>query len=371
MMEKINVAELLKDCPKGMELNCTMYDNLYFNQIYDDDGCIYKIGCYTIVDEIRTTVNFTEFGTFTTHANSKCVIFPKGKTTWEGFHRPFMDGDVVCYLDSIAIFKEWGDAVLFRTYVTAYLHGDSTIDVAIPLCGRSIRREARLATEEEKQKLFKAIKDNGYEWDSDTKTLNKFKIKKGKWYVCIKKWYDEYDNEIFHKGYTYYSPENGKLMPSNSNVPYEILFYGDEYFREWTISDAKDGDVLYSYADDNEDDDGRYNNVFIFKEIIEYRVIAHCFIRVDKFSPEETFLVENTYPIRLATEEEKENLFQAIKDNGYNWNEKTKTLEKLQVTNKELQDLLNKYPHDAIVSIEYCNIRELKYIENKNLIVIE
>ena len=42
-----------------------------------------------------------------------------------------------------------------------------------------------------------------------------------------------------------------------------------------------------------------------------------------------------------------------------------------QITNKELQDLLNQYPDDAIVCIEYCNIRELKYYEDKNLIVIE
>lgn len=31
------------------------------------------------------------------------------------------------------------------------------------------------ATEEEKQKLFKAIKDNGYKWNEQTKTLEKVK----------------------------------------------------------------------------------------------------------------------------------------------------------------------------------------------------
>lgn len=42
-----------------------------------------------------------------------------------------------------------------------------------------------------------------------------------------------------------------------------------------------------------------------------------------------------------------------------------------QVTNKELQDLLKQYPDDAIVAIEYCNIRELKYFEDRNLIEID
>lgn len=42
-----------------------------------------------------------------------------------------------------------------------------------------------------------------------------------------------------------------------------------------------------------------------------------------------------------------------------------------QITNKELQELLKQYPDDAIVCIEYCNIRELEYYEDRNLIVIE
>lgn len=39
--------------------------------------------------------------------------------------------------------------------------------------------------------------------------------------------------------------------------------------------------------------------------------------------------MSNLKEIRFATEEEKLKLFQAIKDNGYKWNETTKTLEKL------------------------------------------
>ena len=42
-----------------------------------------------------------------------------------------------------------------------------------------------------------------------------------------------------------------------------------------------------------------------------------------------------------------------------------------QVTNKELQELLKQYPDDAVIAIEYCNIRELKYIKDRNLIVID
>lgn len=32
-MEKINIAELLKDCPKGMELNCVIYEDVHFDYV--------------------------------------------------------------------------------------------------------------------------------------------------------------------------------------------------------------------------------------------------------------------------------------------------------------------------------------------------
>lgn len=32
-MKKINIAELLKDCPLGIELNCMMYNNVTFRYI--------------------------------------------------------------------------------------------------------------------------------------------------------------------------------------------------------------------------------------------------------------------------------------------------------------------------------------------------
>ena len=42
MEQKINIAELLKDCPKGMELNCLMYDNVVFEGVKQDE-------CYHLV----------------------------------------------------------------------------------------------------------------------------------------------------------------------------------------------------------------------------------------------------------------------------------------------------------------------------------
>lgn len=168
MENKINIAELLKDCPQGMELDCTVLDNIIFDSVSDR---VYPIKV-TTKDESKR-LNLTKYGCTSENKNAKCVIFPKGKTTWEGFQRPFKDGDIVFYNDTIAIFKEWGDETLFRTYVTRYLCCDSLIDTNVPLFGKSVRKEIRFATEEERQKLFDAINANGFKWNPETKTLEK------------------------------------------------------------------------------------------------------------------------------------------------------------------------------------------------------
>ena len=163
MENKINVAELLKDCPKGMELDCTMYEDVYFDYIHE----LNTIYCYIKDEGFKTTVVFNQFGTPNSNIKSKCVIFPKGKTTWEGFCIPFKDGDiVVTTLGNIAIIRKSIEENLFCIYgfmVHDIFYKDEAIKVVVE----------RLATEEEKQKLFDAIKATGYRWNPETKTLEK------------------------------------------------------------------------------------------------------------------------------------------------------------------------------------------------------
>lgn len=158
MEQKINIAELLKDCPTGMELGCTMYEDVYFD--YVDE--LNNIHCYIQQEFNKTSVIFNQDGTPTSHTKSKCVIFPKEKTTWDGFQRPFEDGDVVI--------SDHGDIHISKDNSSSYCckrqnYFDATITTYVKF--------DRLATEEEKQKLFDAIKDNGYKWNAENKTLEK------------------------------------------------------------------------------------------------------------------------------------------------------------------------------------------------------
>lgn len=269
MKNKINVAEILKNCPIGMELDCVLSEDVILDGIDMSSNYPIRIIIGGKQIEYLSPEGCLSSISFTNYKKAKCVIFPKGKTTWEGFIPPykfkdgdvifknnfiaivshiksngviwyhcwyhikskkckfkkdfgigsindideirlateeekeklfdaikengykwnaeiktlgklddteFKDGDVVFYNDTIAIFKEWCDETLFRTHVTKYLCCDSLIDINVPLFGKSIRKEIRLATEEEKEKLFKIIEDNGYKWNAETKTLEKLTV---------------------------------------------------------------------------------------------------------------------------------------------------------------------------------------------------
>ena len=96
MEKKINVAELLKNCPEGMELDCTIYEGAKLGCVTNDKKYPIKI---IIKDDIDgdIQISLTEEGYYNMYHNPKCVIFPKGKTTWEGFVSPckFKVGDKI------------------------------------------------------------------------------------------------------------------------------------------------------------------------------------------------------------------------------------------------------------------------------------
>lgn len=174
---KLDLVKILQDCPKGMPLDCEIFDGtVTFSRIVNDEQYPIEI---KIDDDYKEYLN--KYGGYVDRSFCKCVIFPKGKTSWEGFQKPFVDGDIVFYNDTVAIFKEWGDETLFRTYVAKGLNCEDLIGINTPLFGKSIRKEIRFATEKEKEQLFQAIKDHGYKWNVKTKTLEtlivpKFKV---------------------------------------------------------------------------------------------------------------------------------------------------------------------------------------------------
>ena len=177
MNENLNLVEILKDCPKGMELDCTMFDNVTFAGVVEN-----RVFPIRIIVGGGTTMVLTKYGQYTDDDFAKCVIFPKGETTWEGFVPPhkFKDGDILSYQNArlsnrtIYIYR-YHKRFNTSYYVSLSFDPKKSLIICnkgdLALCAYDLT--VRFATEEEKQKLFKAIKDNGYEWNAETKTLKK------------------------------------------------------------------------------------------------------------------------------------------------------------------------------------------------------
>lgn len=176
-MEKINIAKLLRDCPEGMELDCTMFDKpvKYIGLTKNET---YMIAIKTSCDKFFC---LTKEGYLYDTVDSKCIIFPKGKTTWEAFVPPceFRDGDIITDSLGTCIFKGEGeleDTVDYYCGIT----GDY-FRVKDNKCNPSDHYgyivDYRLSTEEEKARLFQAIKDNGYRWNVESKILEKIEPK--------------------------------------------------------------------------------------------------------------------------------------------------------------------------------------------------
>lgn len=210
-MEKINISELLKYCPTGYPLDCTMYEDVYFDFV-DELNIIH---CYIQYETHKTSITFNQHGTPHNDIKSKCVIFPKGKTTWKEFHRPFEDGDIIYTkhklgTEFVSIFQieykrdicTYWDINLSTNKLIGSLHDGNAFKVFIE---KDKVKEQRFATEEEKQKLFKAFKDNNYHWNTKAKILEKLiqpkfkvgdKITNGKTSITIGHIDDEYYYEI-------------------------------------------------------------------------------------------------------------------------------------------------------------------------------
>lgn len=175
-MEKINIAELLKDCPKGMELDCILFDNdvkVIFDGVDGINTCASIIKIVVIHDNNRISHALTKYGQWNPYKYAKCVIFPKGKTTWDEFTPPckFKDGDIVATNTGNWIGITAGG--ISDEEIPTYCIIDPYNNLRTYFDKPKSWNFSRLATEEEKQKLLQAIKDNGYRWNTKTKTLEK------------------------------------------------------------------------------------------------------------------------------------------------------------------------------------------------------
>ena len=91
-MEKLNIAELLKDCPKGIKLYSPIFGDVYLDKIRPHLAIVVT----TDKEQGDFKEEFLYDGRY--GINGVCMLFPsRDKTTWEGFQRPFKKEDVLVY----------------------------------------------------------------------------------------------------------------------------------------------------------------------------------------------------------------------------------------------------------------------------------
>ena len=167
MNENLDLVKVLKDCPSGTKLYSKCLGTVEFNkviqnryiEIVDNSGCFILYRCNGKLKQ--------------SSQDAEIDLFPsKDQYDWSKWQRPFVEGDVVMFGDDqFAIFKEYIKHSKCHTLIKYHAYYDAENDNLDTNDGQSYIRIQRLATEDEKQKLFDAIKSHGYKWNTETKNL--------------------------------------------------------------------------------------------------------------------------------------------------------------------------------------------------------
>ena len=106
MENKINIAEILHDMPKGTKLYSPIFGEVKFYGFQENRVSILS----TSNDKRDTVYNFTKSGSFYLgYSQSECLLFPSSKMRdWTKF---FKRGDVVCHKDGnlYVVFESWAN----------------------------------------------------------------------------------------------------------------------------------------------------------------------------------------------------------------------------------------------------------------------
>lgn len=246
MNENLNLADILKDCPRGTKFYTTVWGEVSFRNILKDsiyafsidtcsgNECITKKGCYIPVDD------------------AECIIFPsKTQRNWDKFEAPWYNKEP-----------------------------EPKFKVGDWLCANELNNYANLI------KIVKIV---------DVFGKKRYKISR------------DYDSDL-------------------DLTEFDFI---EKYYHLWDIQDAKDGDVLaISWLEDK----NLWEKIIIFKKYLSEFVEGYGNTFKNgkmAFIDEEVPYYSKTWPCNLhpATKEQRDLLFQKIKESGYKWNSETKSLE--------------------------------------------
>lgn len=171
----MNIAEILKYCPKGTKLYSLVHGEVTLEEVKSAVKYPIKVA---LNDKLSTY--YTKDGLFFIECGD-CVLFPsKEQRDWNKFRLPIKRGDIMTSINGYCPFIATGE--LYNGISPKYIcginscdefeifsdEGGWTSDFYIP------------ASEEAKKELFDKMKEAGYRWNANTLELEKIpKFKEG------------------------------------------------------------------------------------------------------------------------------------------------------------------------------------------------
>ena len=326
MNDNIDLTKILKDCPKGWKLYSPILGEVDFLKIRND---LYPI---VTIQDFHTT-SFTKEGFYYADVDGECILFPsKDQRDWSKFTAPW-------YKKERDVFIAWLEEKCKKEYVLKsskdedirkfmqYIEKQAkAYDLNLPNRSYDIYAFAKdLLTwlekkgEQEEHQVYET--EDGEIITYPGTDGNKFvepNFHEGDW--VVNKFGDSWHIDSLDK-------KNYQVSDGKGNYNYFPISKQDE-MHLWTIKDAKTGDVL---ANDH--------HILILKELVydwssngtPYSVKAYCGIKPNgNFEiGKDNWCFCGTLHILPATKEQRDALMKAMNNAGYEWNDKTKTLEKL------------------------------------------
>lgn len=298
MNENLNLVEILKDCPKGTKLYSIIYGEVEFNRIEKE-----RTFSIIFVTKEGNESTVTSDGKHYKGYDGDCTLFPsKDQRDWSKFTAPWLKKQGKPKPYSGVSFKHIGHIWDMRARdggVEIFVDGE--IKVRVFLNNKPRGKSALEAIKEEKV-------------DNANKVEPEFKV--GDWITfCGSNPFKILKIEADINGVLEYL-----LLDQNGHDFYFSKAHVDKNVRLWTIQDAKDGDVLATSAGafiyNGNNCGGSYpgsycgiNNLGNFQTGVEYH-----------------WTRKKVYP---ATKEQRDLLFQKMKEAGYEWDADKKELKKL------------------------------------------
>ena len=222
--------------------------------------------------------------------------------------------------ETIVIFKDLYNATTFHSYCHIE---DNVFDISkddMPDWWEGAGFHP--ATKEQRELLFKKMREAGYVWDSNKEELRKIgqkpvnKMIKPKFRIgdYIKHNKANIICKIISVNSSSYYVEN---VGTNGKIE---LFNAEQNFHLWTIKDAKNGDVL---AEDS--------CIFIIQKLNDNNTAAktYCTLYDDGDFDDGTVLYFDIDSTKPATKEQRDLLFSKIEEAGYIWDSDEKELRKI------------------------------------------